>query len=442
MSEGWQVLPLSSIAEIRFSNVDKKTIKGEIPVRLCNYMDVYANGGYITQNLPFMDATATDAEIARFGVSKGDVLLTKDSETPDDIGISAVVLDEIPDLICGYHLALLKPNLNKINPGYLNKQLSTRQTAAYFAARANGSTRYGLSSGVIGATPISIAPINQQRHIASILSTLDSTIEHTEALIAKYQQIKAGLMHDLFTRGVLPNGKLRPTREEAPGMYRETEIGWVPREWEVKSLRDCLVSNPTNGIYKPADQIGRGTLLIGQTAFTKERAVDYSLARRAVVTREELQRYSLEEEDLLVARVFATSEGVGQPAFVSELPEPAVYESNMMRLRIIKNMIDPLLLFHWMRSHTVRRYIITMANASNQTSVNQQSLNFLPVPFLPKDEQLKIIAVIKRETASYNFEKAMLLKLRQQKSGLMSDLLTGRVPVKVPATASSGATEK
>ena len=75
-----------------------------------------------------------------------------------------------------------------------------------------------------------------QKKIATILTATDTAIEKTEALIAKYQQIKAGLMHDLFTRGVQPSGQLRPPRSEAPEMYQETAIGWVPQEWKVSGL--------------------------------------------------------------------------------------------------------------------------------------------------------------------------------------------------------------
>ena len=104
----WRTVPLQGVAEIRVSNVDKKTAAGEMPVRLCNYMDVYGND-YIRKDLPFMEATATAAEIGRFGVRRGDVMITKDSETPDDIGIPAVVVDQIENLVCGYHLAQLRP---------------------------------------------------------------------------------------------------------------------------------------------------------------------------------------------------------------------------------------------------------------------------------------------------------------------------------------------
>ena len=96
----------------------------------------------------------------------------------------------------------------------------------------------------------------QQQKIATILSTTDTAIEKTEALIEKYQQIKAGLMHDLFTRGVLPNGQLRPSREEAPELYYETEIGWIPKEWRVtwtnKSREVLELTSSTTGPFGSA----------------------------------------------------------------------------------------------------------------------------------------------------------------------------------------------
>ena len=94
----------------------------------------------------------------------------------------------------------------------------------------------GLSSRVVRKLLFPTPPIPVQRRVLAILSTLDETIEQTETLIAKYEQIKAGLMHELFTRGVTPNGKLRPTRAEAPQLYKESPLGWIPKEWEVQRL--------------------------------------------------------------------------------------------------------------------------------------------------------------------------------------------------------------
>jgi len=424
----WPSVRLADVSDIRFSNVDKKSEPGELPARLCNYMDVYAND-YVTSGIQFMDATVSPAELERFRVSRGDVLITKDSETPDDIGIASAVVDEIPGLVCGYHLALIKPDRRMIDSIYLAKQLSTPGAASYFGRAANGSTRYGLSGSSIANFDLPLAPLRVQRRIAEILSTVAEAIEQTEALIAKYQQVKAGLMDDLFTRGVLPDGSLRPSRDKAPDLYKETPLGWLPKEWEVGALRNCLVSSPTNGIYKPAGQIGSGVLLIGQTAISDERLVNPDLGRRAQVSREELNRFGLEAGDILVARVFATVDGVGQPAYVGPLNEPAVYESNMMRLRCDRRVIMPELLFEWLRAAFVRRRISAMVNASNQTSINQPVLNSIPVPLPRQEEQEVILAVCEETNRLKENEQDALSKLSAQKHGLMHDLLTGRVRV-------------
>lgn len=275
-----------------------------------------------------------------------------------------------------------------------------------------------------------------RQKISTILSTIDTAIEHTEALIEKYQHIKAGLMHDLFTRGVLPNGQLRPPREQAPELYQETAIGWIPREWTLSNLRSCLLETPTNGIYKSAEMIGEGTLMVGQTAFTAERSIDFSLCRRGLVDASELRRYSLTKDDILVTRVFATVQGVGLPTLVPELAESAVFESNMMRLRIDPEAVLPRLLFEWLRGQQVRRFIHGGANASNQSSVNQRVLNPLPVPLPEMGEQTRMTVMIEMLDRRYAIEQVALAKLQSQKLGLMQDLLTGKVPVTVDAAHS------
>ena len=108
MPEHWEVRRLRTVVDMRVSNVDKHTREDEIPVRLCNYVDVYKNDR-ITPTMPFMAATASRDEIERFRLESGDVLITKDSETWDDIGVPALVVESAHDLLSGYHLALLRP---------------------------------------------------------------------------------------------------------------------------------------------------------------------------------------------------------------------------------------------------------------------------------------------------------------------------------------------
>lgn len=292
-----------------------------------------------------------------------------------------------------------------------------------------------VNQATLGAIPFPRFEIEEQQKVAVILNAIDETIEQTEALIAKTQQIKAGLLHDLFTRGVAADGQLRTPREEAPQLYKESPLGWIPKAWDILALRRCLLDNPTNGIYKPADQIGRGTLLVGQTSFTDERSVDFSLARRAVVSTDELHRYALAEGNILLSRVFATLDGVGQPTLVPALPEPAVYESNMMRLRVDQASILPRLLFEWLRGHRARRVIVAGANASNQCSINQQVLNPLPILAPPLNEQAQMLAVIEADDSRAAVERESLNKLLGVKAAVMQDLLSGRVSVAVRDSA-------
>ena len=120
----WEVRRLRTVAEMHVSNVDKHTRSDEIPVRLCNYVDVYKND-CITLATPFMSATASRDEIDRFRLQNGDVLITKDSEAWDDIDVPALAKETADDLICGYHLALLRPH-GEILGAYLARTLQSR----------------------------------------------------------------------------------------------------------------------------------------------------------------------------------------------------------------------------------------------------------------------------------------------------------------------------
>ena len=103
----------------------------------------------------------------------------------------------------------------------------------------------------------------------------------------------------------------------------------------------------------------------------------------------------------------------------------------MMRLRVDRSVILPRLLFEWLRTPVARRILESGVNASNQASVNQGALNPLPVPLPPMVEQLKMVEVIEQIDRRIGTERATLAQLRGIKSGLMHDLLTGKVRLNV-----------
>ena len=422
MSE-WTNVALADIADIRFSNVDKKTIHGEVPVRLCNYMDVYGND-YITANLQFMEASATHAEIERFRVECGDVIVTKDSETPDDIGIPAVVVDEIANLVCGYHLALIKPHREKIDSIYLAKQLSSKPIAARFAQLANGSTRYGLSSSAIASTTVPLAPRAQQCRIAEILSTLDDAIEQTAALIAKHQQIKAGLMHDLFTRGVTSDGHLRPTREQAPDLYKESPLGWIPKEWEISQLGEVAEVNRGKFTIRPRNDL---RFYGGQYPFIQ--TGDVSLANGRVLS---TFSQTLNQSGLAVSRLF--DEGTIMVTIAANIADTCVLGLPMCApYSLVGVLPNKGQVSRFLQLCISRRksWLEARAPQTAQKNINLEDLRPLLIPSPCQHEQEAIAAIYECVDFSLAESEQMVGKLRQQKYGLMHDLLTGRMRVNV-----------
>ena len=171
----WQVVRLGEVAEVTFSSVDKKVVESEVPVRLCNYTDVFYNRR-IRSNMAFMEATANPVEIQRWTLKRGDVLFTKDSETPDEIGIPAFVETDMPDVLCGYHLGLARPNRRTLDGAYLAEAFGSRKLAAQFARIANGVTRFGLTLGATSQLPIPLPPLSEQQAMAELLDGVDETI--------------------------------------------------------------------------------------------------------------------------------------------------------------------------------------------------------------------------------------------------------------------------
>ena len=201
---GWGVKRLGEVSNIVFSNVDKKTHSDEIPVFLCNYMDVYKNS-YIRNGMKFMRATAKQREIDKFSLTFGDVIITKDSETPDDIAVSTYVSEDLRNVICGYHLALIRSDKTKLFGGYLSHIFGLSEVQHHYYQLANGSTRFGLTSDVILKSEIPLPPLPEQQKIASILTSVDSHIEEKQRKLEQTQSLKKSLMQDLLT------GKVRVT---------------------------------------------------------------------------------------------------------------------------------------------------------------------------------------------------------------------------------------
>jgi type I restriction enzyme S subunit len=400
--DDWRLMPLENVARVYMSNVDKKGIEGENPVRLCNYTDVYYHN-FITDDLNFMKATATDSEIRKFGLKVGDVLITKDSEDRYDIAVPSLVLGNLPNVLCGYHLALIRPNSEKLLGSYLCQLFKSHFMRHYFSIIAIGVTRCGLTAEALAKMMIPIPSTDEQVKISGILSLWDNSYENIEKLIEAKKRLKKALMRQLFS-----------------GMVRFK--GFQHRKWEERALGSFLkpVQRP---IPRPNDNYtalgirshGNGTFL--RTVDKPEEVMMDTL-------------YEVRANDLIVNITFAWE---GAIALVKKSDEGALvshrfptYTFNRLKVipKYFKYVIQTKRFIH-------KLGLISPGGAGRNRVLSKGDFLKLTVLVPSLDEQRKIAGLLSTLDKEISLLENSLRAFETQKKGLMQKLLTGKIRVKV-----------
>lgn len=237
---------LGDIAKIEISGVDKKTIEGETPVRLCNFVDVYYNWAITKEKAKsFMAASAKQTEIDKCSIGKGMVAITKDSETRDDIGVATYIADDFEDVLLGYHCALITPNPAIVDGKYLNAFMHTRYIQKYFENNASGSgQRYTLSNDTIGNIPVLIPSIEEQRTIGKVLADIDCKIELNKLINDNLEAMAKQLYNYWFVQFDFPNEEGKPYKSSGGAMvWNEKLKREIPQGWSGVSLKDLAVTS-------------------------------------------------------------------------------------------------------------------------------------------------------------------------------------------------------
>ncbi len=232
---------LSEIATVEISGVDKKIKDGEVPVKLCNFVDVYYNWA-ITSDLEqkLMEATARTNEIERFKLNRGQVALTKDSETRFDIGIATYIADDFDNVILGYHNALITPSPEKLSGKYLNALLHTDYARTYFANNASGSgQRYALSVDALNNFPVPLIPLAEQERIGDVFSSIDQKIALNRAINDNLEAMAKQLYDYWFVQFGFPNEEGKPYKSSGGKMVWNDKLKReIPDGWSAKSIFD------------------------------------------------------------------------------------------------------------------------------------------------------------------------------------------------------------
>jgi type I restriction enzyme S subunit len=296
--------------------------------------------------------------------------------------------------------------------------------------QAYSSAQPVITGGILNRINVCLPPYEQQQKIAKILSTVDNLIEKTQSLIDKYTAIKQGMMADLFTRGIDMTtgthcGKLRPSVEDAPDLYKQTELGWVPKDWDDTKLGKYIEKY----LYGPRFDAGQYSIdgnvkTIRGTDFTKYGEILYEQVPIAEIPIGKIKHHILKQGDLVVI----TTADCGLTAVFEEQDYAYIPSAYAVKLKLIEG-ADPYFIKAYMQTDLAERQVNKYVRQGTLGNLPGSDLLdfFIAMPSL--NEQQAIVSKLTSVEQLIVKEKFYLAKMHKKKKGLMQDLLTGKVQV-------------
>lgn len=328
--------------------------------------------------------------------AKADVVMTMEAPLGN--------IAQIPDnnkYILSQRTLLFKTLKHIVNNNYFFYVLSDKHFQAELIKNSTGSTVVGIQQKKLAKIKIKLPDYSTQTKIAHILSACDTVIEKTQVAISKYKAIKQGMLHDLFTRGIDMNtGKLRPKYEDTPELYKESKLGWVPRDWDVKKLEEFVTIY--NGIDYKSNPPGENIPIYGTGGIMGFTSIELN-----------------EGPAVLTGR----KGSINRPFYI----EGKFWNVDTIFCLIPKDKNNAKWLFYNIFLTDMNKY----NEATGVPSITSKTLYKLYFCHYDIPEQEKIIELITPVENKLTYEQIYLQKLQSIKQGLMGDLLSGRKRVKV-----------
>ena len=424
-----EIMRLRHIATVMNSNVDKVVDPDEVSVRLCNYVHVYKND-FITTEIEFDNGSATEAEIKRFGLRVGDVIITKDSEDRHDIGVPAYVRDTAVDLVCGYHLTILRAFKTKCRGDFLFWALQLKGVQEAFAVAASGVTRYGLGQEGIKGLSLHLPDLATQKQIADFL---DAETTRIDALIEKKQRISNVLMANRMDAVLRVYERFNgPTMQITPETYA---TGIRADGWSVRRVKH-VISFMTSGSRGWSDLIAdEGELFLQSGNIGRSMEIVLDTAQRIQPqTGAEAKRTRLQPKDVLVC---ITGGRTGAVGYLDQIAEPAYINQHVCLLRARPALMEPKLLAHVLYSRIGQKQLDFFQYGLKQ-GLGFSQVGEVRVPVPPRNLQQEILREIDQALMKIDKlldrQSASITKLREYRAALITATVTGQIDVAVQAS--------
>lgn len=297
-----------------------------------------------------------------------------------------------------------------------------------------GGTRTKLNQSVLRSITIQLPEReSEQTKIAEILSTVDQAIEQTEALIAKQQRIKTGLMQDLLTRGIDENGNLR---SEETHEFKDSPLGRIPVEWDVRNINSMsdFVTSGARGWAQYYSDEGAVFLRIGNlTRAHINMRFDDTVFVRPPDSAEGL-RTLVAPGDVLIS----VTADLGLIGVIPEGFGEGYVNQHIALVRIADPEVDQRFVGWFLQSRAGQAQFERHNESGAKAGLNLPTIRSLLVASPPLDEQRHIAKVLDANTERIAGFQAELDKQSYLKTALMQDLLTGKVSVAPLLTKEEG----
>lgn len=435
----WKKIKLKFIASISFSSVDRHNGDDFVKVKICHYPDAYKNEK-IDVETQISSGYCSVKQLQDFALTKGRVVITKDSETADDIGVPVLIDETIVNGVIGYHLAIIDTESKKYSPDFLFRVIQSEYVRTYFELNSNGVTRFGLGKPAIQNLEVPYPPLPEQTKIANYLDhktgIIDQLIADKERLVALLQEQRQATINEAVTGGLDADGNIRQKPDSLPAKgWKDSGIEWlgaVPEDWEVVPVKYVSEVKGRIGFrgYTSSDLVseGEGALTLGATHITSEGNIMLDKATYISWDKyEESPEIKLQTGDVLIVQRGSTC---GKTGIIREAIGPATINPSLVVLKDVN--CNNEYLFYGIKSNL--NELVNLTNSAAIPMLSQEQIGNLRLCMPPSNVQEEIVN--KLRSIDHDFEQllelnlSMIQNLKSYRQSLISEAVTGKIDLR------------
>jgi type I restriction enzyme, S subunit len=415
--EGWEVKKLKFVANFDNSTVDRHVYDDEIPVSISHYPQVYHNET-ISLKTELPKGTCSQKEFENFRLKKDDVLITKDSESADDIGVPVYILDDFLDTVCGYHIAQLSTDKKQLFGGFLFRFIQSSNVNGYFETEANGVTRYGLGKDSISNLIIPLPPKLVQEQIYHFLENkttqFDELIAKFKAQIILLEEKKQATINQAVTKGLDPSVPMKDSGVDW--------IGDIPKTWEIVPLFSVCKDNKKKNFGNKIKNVL--SLSYGKI---KRRDVETNFG----LLPDSFETYQILDDGDIVLRL-TDLQNDKRSLRVGLVTEKGIITSAYTGLKV-SNSINSDYLYNLLHFYDLEKVFYGLGSGVRQ-SMNFSDLKRLPLVIPTKNESDEISEFLQKQTTQFDEliakSKTQITLLEEKRQALITATVTGKIDVR------------